>query len=82
MQASADQYVRITELCKVSQKSTTQNLIIYAVLPGQPSLLLIQVFRKKTSQVFMLNMDMIFIILLYVSSYVAGDSEFYLFQNL
>lgn len=47
MQASADQYVRITELCKVSQKSTTQNLIIYAVLPGQPSLLLIQVFRKK-----------------------------------
>lgn len=47
MQASADQYVRITELCKVSQKSTTQNLIIYIVLPGQPSLLLIQVFRKK-----------------------------------
>lgn len=82
MQASADQYVRITELCKVSQKSTTQNLIIYIVLPGQPSLLLIQVFHKKTSQVFMLNMDMIFIILLYVSSYVAGDSEFYLFQNL
>lgn len=47
MQASADQYVRITELCKVSQKSTTQNLIIYIVLPGQPSLLLIQVFHKK-----------------------------------
>lgn len=82
MQASADQYVRITELCKVSQKSTTQIIIIYIVLPGQPSLLLIQVFHKKTSQVFMLNMDMIFIILLYVSSYVAGDSEFYLFQNL
>lgn len=47
MQASADQYVRITELCKVSQKSTTQNLIIYIVLPCQPSLLLIQVFHKK-----------------------------------
>lgn len=51
MQASADQYVRITELCKVSQKSTTQNLIIYIVLPGQPSLLLIQVSIKNITSI-------------------------------